>query len=107
MSRLLDALRRAEEARDRSRGIVRPPSENPAPAPAPAPPRAPAIPRQPLLAIAIALAIFLATGWAWHSQPLRAPVKGKIDATPLKLDRELKMKREPPAAPAPGGTPRP
>ena len=107
MSRLLDALRRAEEARDRARGTVRPPSEKPPPAPPPPPPRAPASAREPLLALAIALAIFLATVWAWHGQPWHAPVKGKIDATPLKLDRELKMKREPPAAPAPGGTPRP
>ena len=107
MSRLLDALQRAEEARDRTRGTVRPPSENrPAAAP-PKPARIPTLARQPLVAMALAVAIFLATLWAWHSQPWRAPPKGKIDATLLKLDRELKMKRDPSAPPARGGTPRP
>ena len=107
MSRLLDALERAEKARDRARGVTRPPSENPPPAAPRAPPPAQGRTPGPTLALGLAVAIFAAVVWAWHGQPFRIPPKGKIDATPLKLDRELKMKSGPSEPPAQGGTTRP
>ena len=107
MSRLLDALKRAEEARDRARGIVRPASENRPAAPPPAPPPVRGRSPHPFLALGLAGAIFAATLSAWHAQPWRAPAKGKIDAMPLKLERELKMKNGPAAASADQGTRRP
>ena len=107
MSLLLDALRRAEDARDRARGIAPRQRENPVAAPA-SPRAAPASRKPgPLFALGLAAAIFAGAVLAWHAQPWRAPTKTKVDATSLKLDRELKMKPDPGAASGGVGTSRP
>lgn len=103
MSLLLDALRRAENARDRQRGVT--PARPEPPRAATLPPKAPPRP-SPLAALALAGAIFLAVVTAWHEQPWRPPPKVKLENTPLRLEHELKLKRPPPAPAEPPGTPR-
>ena len=105
MSLLLDALRRAQDARDRSRGVIPTPAAPPSPPPAAVPP--PRGQPGPLLALGLAAAIFVGVVMAWHAQPWRAPPKPKAEPAGLKLDHELKMKRDPSAPPGPAGTPRP
>ena len=105
MSVLLEALRKAQDERDRGRGIEpapRPPlpetgRKRPA---SPAPPRA----ASPLLALGLAVAIFAGALSAWHSQPeMRFPARHKAEPGALKLDYALDLARPRRA----GGTPPP
>ena len=103
MSLLLDALRKAEDARDRTRGID--PAAPPAPAvPAPAAAPSPAGP-SPLVGLGLAVAIFVAVVSAWHSQPWRAPAKARVDPAALKLDYRLDLQRNSHRLTGPAGTP--
>ncbi len=105
MSLLLDALRRAQDARDDARGTPAAEREQlpPPPAQSPTSPSKPS--RNSLFALGLAIAIFLGAVTAWHAQPWRAPPKSKIDPTELKLDSGLDVTRKaPPAAPKPGTT---
>ena len=94
MSLLLDALRNAQDARDRSRGIepaerLEEPAEREEPS---RPPEKPWV--SPLFALGLAIALFVGAVSAWHSQPWRAPAKSKIDASALKLDYRLDLTRK-------------
>jgi hypothetical protein len=98
MSRLLDALRKAQELRDRQRASNLPETidtparqveESRAAEADAAAERNSRAPRSPVVALALTAAILLATWLAWHEQPWRAPVRMKIDPAALKLDRHL------------------
>jgi ferric-dicitrate binding protein FerR (iron transport regulator) len=102
VSLLLDALRKAQDARDRGRGIeAHAPSSAPAPAPAPRARR----PASPLLAAVLAIAIFAGAVSAWHSQPWRPPARTLIDPSQLKLDTHLDPARKGTPPPPATGTP--
>jgi hypothetical protein len=103
---LLDALQKAQERRDApvapvsvatpdppgARSIGEP---QPAIAPSVSAPAAPLDSRSSYSGILLAVAIFVAVLFAWHSAPWRAPQKIKIDPTELKLDRSLDLQRQP------------
>ena len=101
MSLLLDALRKAQDTRDRSRGIEpaerveeQPQRTTPLRAQRTQPPRAPEKPSvSPLFALGLAVALFVGAVSAWHLQPWQAPPKTKIDASELKLDYRLDLTR--------------
>ena len=98
MSVLQEALRRAQDERDRGRGIE--PAARPQLAPSRAP-EASARPTSPLFALGLAVAIFAAVVTAWHTQPeLRDLPRPKLETQALKLDYGLDLDRKP----SPAGT---
>ena len=64
-----------------------------------------AAPGSPLIALGLAVAIFLGAVSAWHVQPWHAPHQEKVEKLPLKLDYRLDLQRNSPRPTGPSGTP--